>query len=99
MGLRICILTQNNGNNIDNNADKGNSIVCPMYRRGRISRIRYQVSQMFNLCLISQDLGLIPGLGDPLEKEKATHSGTLAWRIPWMEEPGRLQSRGSQSQT
>ena len=29
------------------------------------------------------DLGLIPGLGDPLEKGKATHSGILAWRIPW----------------
>ena len=33
---------------------------------------------------------------DPLEKEMATHSNTLAWKIPWMEEPGRLQSRGSQ---
>ena len=31
-----------------------------------------------------------------LEKEIATHSSTLAWRIPWMEEPGRLQSMGSQ---
>ena len=30
-----------------------------------------------------------------LEKEMATHSSTLAWRIPWMEEPGRLQSMGS----
>ena len=37
-----------------------------------------------------------PGREDPLEKEKATHSSTLAWRIPWMEEPGRLQSTGSQ---
>ena len=33
---------------------------------------------------------------DPLEKEMATHSSILAWRIPWMEEPGRLQSTGSQ---
>ena len=33
---------------------------------------------------------------DPLEKERATHSGTLAWRIPWTEEPGELQSKGSQ---
>ena len=33
---------------------------------------------------------------DPLEKEMATHSNILAWRIPWMEEPGRLQSTGSQ---
>ena len=33
---------------------------------------------------------------DPLEKEMVTHSSTLAWRIPWREEPGRLQSMGSQ---
>ena len=33
---------------------------------------------------------------DPLEKEMATHSSILAWRIPWTEEPGRLQSMGSQ---
>ena len=32
----------------------------------------------------------------PLEKEMATHSSTLAWRIPWTEEPGGLQSMGSQ---
>ena len=36
------------------------------------------------------------GREDPLEKEMATHSSTLAWKIPWMEEPGRLQSVGSQ---
>ena len=33
---------------------------------------------------------------DPLEKEMATHSSTLAWKTPWMEEPGGLQSIGSQ---
>ena len=36
------------------------------------------------------------GWEDPLEKEMATHSSTLAWKIPWTEEPGRLQSIGSQ---
>ena len=36
------------------------------------------------------------GPEDPLEKEMAPHSSTLAWRIPWREEPGRLQSMGSQ---
>ena len=36
------------------------------------------------------------GREDPLEKEMATHSSILAWRIPWREEPGRLQSMGSQ---
>ena len=34
---------------------------------------------------------------DPLEKEMAAHSSTLAWKIPWTEEPGRLQSMGLQS--
>ena len=36
------------------------------------------------------------GWEDPLEKEMATHSSTFAWRIPWTEEPGRVQSMGSQ---
>ena len=36
------------------------------------------------------------GQEDPLEKEMATHSSILAWRIPWTEEPGGLQSTGSQ---
>ena len=40
----------------------------------------------------------IPSLGleDPLEKETATHSSILAWKVPWTEEPGRLQSAGLQ---
>ena len=54
------------------------------------------------------DLGSIPGLGrplgwedlldwgDPLEKELASHSSILAWKISWTEEPGGLQSMGSQ---
>ena len=37
------------------------------------------------------------GREDPLEKEMATHSSVLAWRIPWTEEPGGLQSMGSQT--
>ena len=36
------------------------------------------------------------GWEDPLEKEMATHSSILTWRIPWTEEPGGLQSMGSQ---
>ena len=39
------------------------------------------------------------GQEDLLEKELATHSSTLAWKIPWAEDPGRLESMGSQSQT
>ena len=42
------------------------------------------------------DLGSFPGSGDPLEEEMATYSSTLAWRIPWTEEPGGLQSTGPQ---
>ena len=40
----------------------------------------------------------VPSLGreDPMEKEMAIHSSTLAWKIPWMEEPGGLKSMGSQ---
>ena len=37
-----------------------------------------------------------PGREDPLEREMATHSSTFAWKTPWMEEPGRLQSMGLQ---
>ena len=36
------------------------------------------------------------GQEDPLEKEMATHSSILAWKVPWTEEPGGLQSMGSQ---
>ena len=42
------------------------------------------------------DPGSIPGLENPLEKEMATHPSILAWRTPWTEEPGGLQSMGSQ---
>ena len=38
------------------------------------------------------------GQEDPLEEEMATHSSILAWKIPWAEKPGGLQSTGSQSQ-
>ena len=42
------------------------------------------------------DMDLIPGQEDPLEEEMATHSSILAWKIPWTEGPGGLQSTGSQ---
>ena len=42
-----------------------------------------------NLPANAGDLGLIPSLGDTLEKEMATHSSVLALKIPWTEEPGR----------
>ena len=43
-----------------------------------------------------RDVGLIPGSGRSLEKGIATHFTILDWKIPWTEEPGRLQSMGSQ---
>ena len=42
------------------------------------------------------DLGLIPGLGYPLQEGMAAHSSILAWRIPWTEKAGGLQSMGLQ---
>ena len=44
----------------------------------------------------ARDMGLILGSEDPLGEEMATHFSILAWRIPWTQEPGRLQSTGSQ---
>ena len=47
-----------------------------------------------NLPANAGDLTLIPGLGNPLEKEMATHSSILAWRMLWTEEPGKLKPMG-----
>ena len=49
-----------------------------------------------NLPANTGNVGSIPGEEDPLEKEMATRSSILVWRIPWMKEPGELQSMGSQ---
>ena len=55
------------------------------------------VAQMVkNLPAIQETWVSSLGQEDPLQKEMATHSSILAWRIPWTEEPGRLQSMGSQ---
>ena len=74
---------------------------------GKTARpFRYDLNQIPYTSLVSQmvkHLFAMPetrvhslGWEDPLEKEMAAHSSTLAWKIPWMEEPGRLQSMGSQ---
>ena len=54
----------------------------------------WETTQSFDSAL---ELSWVRSLGreDPLEKEMATHSNTVAWRIPWREEPGSLQSMGS----
>ena len=57
----------------------------------------FLVAQMVKYLPIMRETG-VQSLGqeDPLEKEMATHSSVLAWKIPWTEEPGRLQSMGLQ---
>ena len=70
-----------------------------------IERIHF-TSYLSNASLVAQRLKRLLGMQetrvhslgqeDLLEKEMATHSNTLAWRIPWREEPGGLQSMGSQ---
>ena len=55
------------------------------------------MSQMVkNLCTMQKIRVQSLGWEGPLEKEMATHSSNLAWTIPWTEEPGELQSMGSQ---
>ena len=50
-----------------------------------------------NLPAMQETQVRFPGWEDALEKEMAIHSSVLAWRIPWTEEPGRLQSMGSKA--
>ena len=49
-----------------------------------------------NLLAMQETQAQSLGWEDPLEKEMAIHSSTIAWKIPWTEEPGKLQSMGSQ---
>ena len=54
-----------------------------------------QVARQLRIRLPVQEMqGWSLGQEDPLEEEMATHSSILAWKIPWTEEPGRLQSMG-----
>ena len=53
-------------------------------------------SAVKNLPADEGDMGSVPGLGRCLEKEMATHASILAWKIPWTEEFGGLQSMGPQ---
>ena len=62
----------------------------------RLSRIGLCGSDDKKSACNAGDQGLIPCLGRPLEKGMATHSSILAWRIPWTEESGELQSTGLQ---
>ena len=69
---------------------KKKSILC-RYRLGSL------VAQMVKRLPTMQETQVRSlGWEDPLEKEMATHSSTLVWKMPWTEEHGRLQSMGSQ---
>ena len=61
--------------------------------------IKQVVQSVNHLPAIQETWVQFLGWEDPLEKEMATHSSILAWRIPWTEEPGRLQSMGRKSWT
>ena len=77
-----------------------------VYNTETLKYIKQILIELNRASLVAQRLKCLPpmretwvqslGQEDPLEKEMATHSSVLAWRIPWMEEPGRLQSTGSQ---
>ena len=86
-----------------------NRFYFPGLQNSEINRRSHEINRRLLLgrtFLVAQRLKCLPGMQgarvrsldrkDPLEKEMATHSNTLAWRIPWREEPGRLQSMGSQ---
>ena len=72
---------------------KGNLIIT-----SRLFRICERlVAQMVKRLSTMRETQVQPvGQEDPLEKEMAIHSSTIAWKIPWTEEPRRLQSMGSQ---
>ena len=61
-----------------------------------VSRSSLVARMVKNLPAIQETQVQSLGREDPLEREMATHSSILAWRIPWTEEPGGLQSMGSQ---
>ena len=75
-------------------------------KRNKAVVLNYRQICTFLTSLVAQKVKCLPtiqetqvqslGREDPLEKEMATHSSTLAWRIPWMEDPVKLQSMGSQ---
>ena len=79
---------------------KGNAKECSNYRTIAL------ISHVSETSLVAQTVKHLPtmwetwvqslGQEDPLEKEMETYSSTLTWKIPWIEEPGRLQSMGSQ---
>ena len=72
-------------------------VLCVVCRELLLALLTSLVAQMVkHLPTVGETQVGFLGWGDPLEKEMASHSSNLAWKIPWTEEPGRLQSMGSQ---
>ena len=69
---------------------------CSFLKRGAFLSYQLIAQLIKNLPTMQETQVQFLGQKDPLEKEMATHSSTLAWKIPWMEEPNRLQSMGLQ---
>ena len=65
-------------------------------RQNGASQVAQVIKNLPANALDVRDASSIPGLGRSLEEGMATHSSILAWRTPWTEEPGGLQSTGSQ---
>ena len=79
--------------------EQGSLVGCRLWGRTEsdTTEDRTLAAQMVKLLPVIRETRVQPlGQEDPLEKEMATHSGILAWKIPWTEEPDRLQSMGSQ---
>ena len=89
----------------ESTCNTGDPVSIPGSGRSPGERISYPLQDSW-ASLMAQTVKRLPamretrvqflGREDPLEKEMAIHSSTLAWKIPWTEEPGRLQSMGSQ---
>ena len=69
------------------------TLVCFISKCEQVSLVAQMVK---HLPAMRESRVLSLGRQDPLEKEMASHSSTFAWKIPWTEEPGRLQFMGSQ---
>ena len=88
---------------LQRDAEEGRELglVLPLFPQGRqLSKVMGSSGSEGKASACMQETR-VQSLGqeDPLEKEMATHSSILAWRIPWTEEPGGLWSMGSQSRT
>ena len=70
--------------------EKLNKIIYTVSFKAMVVKINYVMLFLFHKSIIRKISG------GNMEKAMAPHSSTLAWKIPWMEEPGRLQSMGSQ---